>query len=770
MLKLDSKFSVFSYYALSFSMEHEDDDVLILCDETDGPLDPPVKIEPVQIDNEELFRQIDEAIADQEPSVTSVASESKSRDVPLTRYVTHVTASDHPAADHSGMKKVRTPVQVPSITSVMSNVASMLSVSTARRIIEIDPEPIASTSRLNNNLLSRLGPKVTPQVPLFARLGPPNDSVALDQGTFEEGGVEVVEMDEDGAEPKAKRPRGPDRRPEKYKTLTQQGLVVLDLPELERAPVQRPFQAAEQYNRNDILWRELTHKDRTAREHSEWNLYLQTPHYMPVISYQTARNMINVTYKVVQNHRLEVLEFKEGQVVRDSDPIIIEFEKEIRECGYMAFDTEGGGDLPSKIHQTKKNNRVFIAMSSPKTGRVLLFHCMNNVPQILLKLLADYAVAKLQSNIAADVKILDDIGYDVRGLVDTGVLYTFLNPGTVADGFGAKKQNEEIWPGSTHYVPYEYWTFNKAYQTQTLTERARRHVVQDVILPYAILLEAACRRVKTDAKSETDIFPWVNELLELAYTREPIFIRARTPKESARMYWLPPVQGNEFDLNSKSDCTLVRRARASYIENFEGPTLQERKRSAEAIWKYRELPSTRHKVFRVSNWSLIMVQNCNNCGDQKHETKKCQQPMVPCVVPHYPGVNWPDHSILCCPQLHSRCTICRMRGHINQQHPSLDLTPREFREDFWKYCHLGLFTSLPFLYETNGPLRAHHWRANMMLNRMPRGLGDLWLYRGPTYRFPQEYVDQVADKRQIVDENVRSTIWTYRCLMGNADE
>jgi hypothetical protein len=282
-------------------------------------------------------------------------------------------------------------------------------------------------------------------------------------------------------------------------------------------------------------------------------------------------------------------EFFEGQEINDTDVRIVAFEQEVCTCGFMSFDTEGGGNLPS-MDKTKEDKRVFIAMSSPKTGRVLLFHCLNDVPKLLLCLLSDYAVAKIQSNIAADVKILKDIGYDVRGLVDSGVLYTFIVPGTVEDGFGAKKQNQVLWPGSTHYVPYEYWTFNTAYQRQKLTERARRHIIQDVILPYAILFEAACQRVMQDGKPQTDIFPYANELLELAYTREPTFVRAKEPKESAPDYWLPPVTGNEYDLNSKSDCALVRRARAAYVENFDGPTLQDRKKSAEAIWQARELP------------------------------------------------------------------------------------------------------------------------------------------------------------------------------------
>ena len=54
-----------------------------------------------------------------------------------------------------------------------------------------------------------------------------------------------------------------------------------------------------------------------------------------------------------------------------------------------------------------------------------------------------------------------------------------------------------------------------------------------------------------------------------------------------------------------------------------------------------------------------------------------------------------------------------------------------------------------------------------MMNRMPRGLGELWLYRGTNYRFPQQIVDQVAALRQIVDKNRTSSIYNYGRLVGN---
>jgi hypothetical protein len=111
-----------------------------------------------------------------------------------------------------------------------------------------------------------------------------------------------------------------------------------------------------------------------------------------------------------------------------------------------------------------------------------------------------------------------------------------------------------------------------------------------------------------------------------------------------------------------------------------------------------------------------------------------------------------------------------MRGHLDQQHPLLEQTPREFREDFLKFCHLGLYTSLPYLYETDRRLRAHHWKANMMMSQMPRGLGSLWMYKGVSYSFPQANVDQVATVRQTVKANLMSSIYTYQNLLGNDPE
>ncbi len=377
-------------------MEHEsDDDVLIIDDESDNEITVEFQREP---DTEDLFKRIDEVLAD-EPETT------RSRPAILSQ----------PAIQSSGLKRVHIPVQAPDrgMPSIVPGSITPAAIVTS----------IAGTSGLSEIFLNRLGPAV---LPLASRLGPPSTSSTRSSTPTEEL--------------KVKRPRGPDRRPEQYRELTQKGLATLNLPEFVRPAVNRPFYTAYNYNRNELLWRELTHKDRTAREHSEWNLHLQTPRQMVKISYQTARRLIKETYRVEINHKLNVHEFYEGQAVADTDVRIVAFEQEVRECGFMSFDTEGGGNLPSK-DKFKESKRVFVAMSSPKTGRVLLFHCLNDVPKILLKLLSDYAIAKIQSNIAADVKILDDAGYDVRGLVDSGVLYTFIVPGCSSSPNCGQKQD-----------------------------------------------------------------------------------------------------------------------------------------------------------------------------------------------------------------------------------------------------------------------------------------------------------------------------------------
>jgi hypothetical protein len=212
-------------------MEHEsDNDVLIIDDENDEQITIEFKREP---STEDLFKRIDEVLTD-EPNM------SKSRHVDI--------APSQPAVSSSRQKRAFEPVQTPDRGVPRIVPGSVTNVTTVTPNITVTPI-VAGTSGLSEIFLNRLGP-IVPS--LASRLGP---SRSTDSAPRSSTPTE---------ETKVKRPRGPDRRPEQYRALTQQGLATLQLPKLVRHEVNRPFYAATHYNRNELLWRELTHKDRMA--------------------------------------------------------------------------------------------------------------------------------------------------------------------------------------------------------------------------------------------------------------------------------------------------------------------------------------------------------------------------------------------------------------------------------------------------------------------------------------------------------------------------
>lgn len=190
--------------------------------------------------------------------------------------------------------------------------------------------------------------------------------------------------------------------------------------------------------------------------------------------------------------------------------------------------------------------------------------------------------------------------------------------------------------------------------------------------------------------------------------------------------------------------------------------MTEREESAREIWRNRELPCQRHIVFKDSNWCIRMSEWCQICAGRDHTTRRCNKKMVPCPVRHYQGIQHPPHTVLVCPQLHSYCHVCKLRGHMEQLHPNLHQTPRELRQDFMAYCHQGFYTSLPYLYEHGGVIQNFHWKSTLMACRMTRGQGDMWLYRGLGYALPQDMVDARKAKQDLVRRNLDSTATTYQ--------
>ena len=806
-------------------MEIDDDDCLILQDESEGEFGFKVKTEPGKT-VEELCQEIDDFVgntvepepAESKPAESKPAESKPAESKPVeseqkTKYGFKVKKRIQAPVPIMTSAVVMPPVMAPPVISYMVSTRPTVPPvrsSTATSSTPMDTMPADSTrsnsfldarqlikSKLNDNLRSRLGPPIAPEdVPVRSRLGPQTSSTVRSrphQSRSPPRSRSPIRSSSSGSvgftHQQAKRPRGPDNRNKRDQAELESVIKNLKhIPRQEKFPIRKPYQwiprpepeedeedesfseasftrfEEDRYVRADASWKKIFHTDTTAREYSEWFISERTPILTPALSLADAQRQIDLRYFVGPKVRQQVHHFYEHSHVDADDERVTKFVQEIKESGFMSFDTEGDGKLPSAPIHPRWDHRLFVALASPRTATVMFFHDARDIPGPLLELLSDYAIAKIQSGIGGDVELMRAAGIDVRGCVDSGTIYLLLKPGPVESGFGAKHQVKAIWEDVDCHVPYYWKTFGPAFKTQRLTDTATRHVVQDVLTPFALLFAAAIKRALQDHVDDRDIMPLVQEALELTYTKEPHDVRKQMDGRSSREYWIPPVHGSEFSLNSKGEMTMIRRARGHFVERFKGPSLADRERSAARIWRDREIPCGRHIAFKNSNWCIRLSQWCQNCGAQDHTTQQCPNWMVPCPMTHYQQIPHPPHSVLMCPQLHSFCHICKLRGHMEQIHPDVKLTPREFRQDFMQHCHEGLYTSLPYLYESNGPIRNFHWKATLFGCKMTRGQADLWLYRGLDYKLPQEMIDSRRAKQDVVRENIDSTRDTYKVI------
>ena len=518
------------------------------------------------------------------------------------------------------------------------------------------------------------------------------------------------------------------------------------------------------------FWRSVYHREKMAREFSEYHSYTTAPNYMPVLTLRRAREMVNQTFFVNPIPQQTVFEYKAGTT--PIDPVLDEFLREIHEAKFCSFDTEGSGNFPGK-----QGPRLVVTFSSPLTGTVMIFHDHRDVPSALRDILQDYAIAKLQSGIGSDITLMSTFGFDVRGLLDSGTLLLLINPRIF---FGAKHQLPEIYPDRPCHVPYHWKNMPIDFKKQDLTDETLRHVVQDVMTPFAVLFSAAIKRADyLSYDRDRDVFPIINEALELCYSKQPDDVRQHGFKRP-QDYWYPAVEASEFDLNSRSECQLIRRARGHLVERHPtGFSPYELYVEAFKIWEARDVPAPHSKILRGMNLYLLMSKLCQICGSDTHGIQECDKTFVACPVHHYRGINHPPHSVLMCPQLHAHCPLCKVRGHTEMQHDLCQLrSPRQLRQDFLRYSHLGLYTSIPYLYRIDKDeseanhgsyprVKANHFRLSYSASTITRNQCDVWMYLGLDAFVPEEYMQTHEDRRQSVNDNFYSTPETYIKMAGS---
>ena len=513
----------------------------------------------------------------------------------------------------------------------------------------------------------------------------------------------------------------------------------------------------------DESWDALHHSEKCGMEFALYHVAMRTPTLMPELSLALARKMIalNGRYFVKQTPDQKVYEFKaKTKRATDNHPGVVQFVEEAKEWRMLSFDTEGDGKLPG--------GRVFICFGSPVTGMVLCFHDLEDIPESIRTLLADYRYAKIQSGISGDVKLLQGLGVKVRGLVDTGTVMALLDPKSVR--FGAKTQIQKVWGSGHHqdWLPF----FMSDYEKQQLSDKNKRHSFQDVLTPFAILIKTAIQEAEMRMYGPADdIFPIINEALELSYSKSPKDLRhpsdGKITSEAFTM-WHPPNVDSIFSLNGQFAVQRIRKARGDFVERFENrpahlqETFQEKRAFALKMWPNNILPSSND--MRWGNLGLKQYDaRCHNCASRNHRREFCPLEKTACVYPHGPASHQHGpHSTLMCPNLHDLCTECYIRGHCAADHAAgMNLSPYQLRQKFLQFAHLGRLTCLPFLYGERR-LQSYHWVAGLNVNRLPRNPQDLWIYTGTGSRLSQELLDSLADLMERARDNLNSNPMTYK--------
>jgi hypothetical protein len=372
--------------------------------------------------------------------------------------------------------------------------------------------------------------------------------------------------------------------------------------------------------------------------------------------------------------------------------------------------------------------------------------------------------------VQVDVHLLAKEGIKVRGVVDTGTIMALVDPALAK--YGAAGQIQTLW-GEGHHQAWRF-SFMFDYRNQKLRLENQRHSSQDVLTPFAVAFRAGISEANQRLYgSNDDIFPIVNEAIELCYSKSPVDIRHPTDglmKRQAFLNWHPQKEDSKFGLNGRLRCQTIRRARGDFVEPYEDErsgqkrSLAERQKVAIEIYEKRfgssaSLPKS--DDFRRAKLHIPMASWCQNCAAKDHAYDKCKEDKVPCDYPHGPGFVHSPHSLLMCPALHSACHDCKIRGHEDEDHRAgLRRSPMQLRQQFLVHAHRGLFTSIPFLYG-HVALLPYHWTAGLGYARLGRNTTDLWTYAGLGARIPGELLEANRTALEQAQKNCDSTVWTY---------
>jgi hypothetical protein len=166
-----------------------------------------------------------------------------------------------------------------------------------------------------------------------------------------------------------------------------------------------------------------------------------------------------------------------------------------------------------------KCDRVPVVFGNPE-GQVQIFHDPRDVPKSNKDICADFAYVKFQSSVEHDIKLLAKCGFIFRGVVDVQSLFALSEPATRTCGIEecTRYVREQTRSKKLRIPRYEHH-----YIQQNMRDDCLAHSVQDVLIPYAIVLNLALDVMDMrDKKSPTEnVFQALNEAFELCMSKSP---------------------------------------------------------------------------------------------------------------------------------------------------------------------------------------------------------------------------------------------------------
>ena len=424
----------------------------------------------------------------------------------------------------------------------------------------------------------------------------------------------------------------------------------------------------------------------------------------------------------------------------------------------MSIKTLGENRLPRRDKKAP-SNRLVVIFGNPE-GDVRIFHDFASVPAELLTIIGDYRYTKIQSDIYQDIDAIWTEGVRLKGFLDTNLIHcAFIDP--------MSKENDHneqaLYLAETHnFIPQDE-AFGEALNSGEEPKKDyKAWLAQQVRQPFLILLSAVLNEaIRREMYKTMQVFPMIQEVIEICRSKDPMDLKLydghilisdfdTLPMMNWRSRPVPhrdeELTLHKYGLPNCYQRTITRRSLGDFVEPMpDGLGWTAKARVAKEIYgtppagtkrKPQRLP--RSGEMSDEKFKDLAKGKCVNCGIYGHKWKDCLAKKVPCKYEHGRGKIarelGANHSILMCPIMQMKCSMCNVRGHEPSIHASQWKSQQQLRELFLRYFHEGYYTCIPTLFHYAGEVNKadhlyhYHWILGHNAQRQHANWADVYQY------------------------------------------